>query len=496
MNGKRATIAIVPRERFSHAEQTVRSILNNTKIPYDLVYVDGKTPEPIRSRVLKELEPTNPTIITSESYLSPNEARNMAANAAKTEFVVFLDNDTLVGPRWLEEMIACAEATGAAQVGPLQFIGQFTQQTIHIAGGFFHEVDEQGRKVLYDEQRLFEAKLKTIMEPLRRLPCDYIEFHCMLLKRDVLEHIGGLDEHMRNVHEHIDLALELRRRNQKIFFEPKALATYIPPQNVAWFDLPYFEIRWCEEWAIPSVNHFRQKWGYDRMGYLGETDSANMVDDTIVKFVRGHRGSVVGNQVSAKGIDASSDLTQGELELMVSAFLTVERNLFDLVETHVEHKTSSNLKNLTAEEIFRRIDSRRMDFMQGQASLAFSPAPNPHTRVPCLILLRDLSEVDRDSLLNHAFLTLKKYDNTYDCWFAISLPAGNTPSRVRQFAEKVGACNTTPRPSHEICVNRLNRNSHRLHLLNAGQIMTEVAFSKLALGQLSTSMVFPDLVID
>lgn len=496
VNGKRATVAIIPRERFSHTNKTIRSVLSNTQISYDLIFVDGKTPEPIRTRVLKDLEPANATIITSDSYLSPNEARNLAANAAKTEFIVFLDNDTLVGPRWLEELIACADETGAAQVGPLQFIGNFQRQTIHIAGGLLHEVNENGRKVLYDEQRLFETKLKTVREPLRRLHCDYIEFHCMLLKRDVLENIGGLDEQMRSVHEHIDLALELRRTNQKIFFEPKALATYIPPQEIPCFDLPYFEIRWCEEWAGPSVDHFRQKWGYDRMGYIGEQESENLVDDTIVKFVRGHRGSVVGNQFSADEIDTKSDLTQGELELIVSAFLTIERNRFDIVENTGEQKTGFALKNLTAEEIFQRVDSRLMEFMQGKASFDLYPAPNPYTRVPCLILLQDLSDLDLGSLVEHAFLTLKKNDNTYDCWFAVSLQSGNTPGSVRAFAERIGARLDARGHGNEICINRLNSNSHRMHLLNAGQILTEIAFSRLGVGQHSTSMVLPDLVAD
>jgi hypothetical protein len=491
---KRATVAIVPRERFSHTEKTIRSVLENTQISYDLIFVDGKTPEPIRTRVLKVLEPANPTIIRSDSYLSPNEARNLAATAAKTEFVVFLDNDTLVGPRWLEELIACADETGAAQVGPLQFIGNFQRQTIHIAGGFLHEVNENGRIVLYDEQRLFETKLKAIREPLRRLHCDYIEFHCMLLKRDVLENIGGLDEHMRSVHEHIDLALELRRTNQKIFFEPKALATYIPPQEIPWFDLPYFEIRWCEEWAVPSVDHFRQKWGYDRMGYIGEQESENLLDDTIVKFVRGHRGSVVGNRFSADEIDTKSDLTQKELELIVSAFLTVERNRFDIVEDTGEQKTAFAFNNLTAEEIFQRVDSRLMEFMQGKASFVLYPAPNPYTRVPCLIMLQDLSELDLGSLVEQAFLTLKKNDNNYDCWFAVSLHSGNTPSSVREFAERIGARLDTRGHGNEIFVNRLNSNTHRLHILNAGQILTEeVAFSRLAVSRHATSMVVPDL---
>jgi hypothetical protein len=496
MNGKgkkRATVAIVPRERFGHTDKTICSVLENTRIEYDLIVVDGKTPVQIRDRFQRDLEQAHATIIRSDSYITPNEARNLAANAVKTEYVVFLDNDTLVGPRWLEELIACADETGAAQVGPLQFIGDFQRQTIHIAGGFLHEVNENGRKVLYDEQRLFEAKLKKVREPLRRLQCDYIEFHCMLLKRDVLESIGGLDEQMRSVHEHIDLALELRRKDQNIYLEPKALATYIPPQEVPWFDLPYFEIRWCEEWAVPSVEHFRQKWGYDRMGYIGEPKSLDLVEDTIVKFVRGHRGSVVGTQVKADEIDTKHDLTQGELELIVSAFLTVERNTFDIVGNAREQKATLTLKNRTAEEIFRHVDSRLVEFMQGNTSFDIYPAPNPHTRVPCLIQLQDLSDLDLGFLIEHAFLTLKKNDSTYDCWFAVSLHAGNTTGSVREFAERIGARIDTRGRSNPIYLNTLNNNSHRLHLLNAGQILTEIAFSRLAVGQYATSMVLPDL---
>ena len=493
MNGKRATVAIIPRERFGHTDKTIRSVLDNTQIEYDLIFVDGKTPEPISKCILKDLEPANATILRSESYLSPNEARNLAANAAKTEFVVFLDNDTLVGPRWLEQLIACADETGAAQVGPLQFIGNFQQQTIHIAGGLLHEVNENGRKVLYDEQRLFEAKLKTIRAPLRRLQCDYIEFHCMLLKRDVLESIGGLDEQMRSVHEHIDLALELRRRGQNIYFEPKALATYIPPQEVLWFDLPYFEIRWCEEWAVPSVEHFRRKWGYDRMGYIGEKESVDLIDDTIIKFVRGHRGSVVGTQIHADEIGTKSDLTQGELELIVSAFLTVDRNRFDIVGNTSEQQATLTLKNRTAEEIFRHVDSRLMEFMQGDASFAIYPAPSPHTRVPCLIQLQGISHLDLSSMVEHAFLTLKKNDSSYDCWFAVSLHSGNTTISVREFAERIGARLDTGRHGNAIYLGNLKNPSHRLHLLNAGQILTEIAFSRLAVGKYATSMVLPDL---
>ncbi len=493
MSRKRATVAIVPRERFSHTEKTIQSVLENTHIDYDLIFVDGKTPDSLADRVLAALEPAKATIIRSDSYISPNAARNLAANAANTEYVIFLDNDTLVGPRWLEALLECADETGAAQVGPLQFIGDFHQQTIHIAGGLLHDYNENGRKVLHDEQRLFEAKLKSVKEPLRRLQCDYIEFHCMLLRRDFLESIGGLDEQLRSVHEHIDLGLELRRKNQSVYFEPKALATYVPPQVVPWFDLPYFEIRWCEEWTVPSVEHFRQKWGYDRLGYAGDKESADLTEDTIVKFVRGHRGSIVGTRIRADELDIKADPDQGEFELIVSAFLTVERTKFDLRLNKPEQPAVLALNNSTAEEVFRYFDSQLAEFLQGDSGFDLYPAPGSHSRAPCLVRLQGVSHPGLARLAEHAFLVLKREDGTYDCWFAVSLSAGNTTGSLKVFAEQVGAQLTTCATSGGISLNSPDGNSHRLHLLNTGQIMTESAFLRLDAVQNATSMAILDL---
>jgi glycosyltransferase involved in cell wall biosynthesis len=495
MSGNRVTVAIVPRERFSHVDKTIRSVLENTHIDYDLIYVDGKTPEQINDRILGDLEQAQATIVRSDSYISPNVARNLAANASKTEYVVFLDNDTLVGPRWLDALVECADETGAAQVGPLQFIGDFRQQTIHIAGGLLHERNENGRHILYDEQKLFEAKLKSVKEPLQRSQCDYIEFHCMLLRRDFLESIGGLDEQLLSVHEHIDLGLELRRKNRSAYFEPKALATYIPPQEVPWFDLPYFEIRWCEEWTTPSVEHFRKKWGYDRLGYAGEEQSPDLTEDTIVRFARGHRGSVGGTRVSADEIDIKPVPARGELELIVSAFLTVERNRFSVAINMGGQHQALALNNLTAEDVFRNFDSRMAEFIQGDVSFDIYPAPDPHSRAPCLILLQDLSLENLAPLAEHAFLVLKSKEDTYDCWFAVFLSVGNTTGSVKQFAERVGTRPETLGNGNAICLNGLNGGSHRLHLLNTGQILTEKAFSRLEVDQYKTSIDIPDLVV-
>ena len=94
---KLATIAYVPRERFSATQSSLESILEHTKYPHDFVCVDGGSPEPVRQYLEDAANRNNFTLVRSDSYLSPNEARNIALQHVKTRYVVFVDNDVNVG---------------------------------------------------------------------------------------------------------------------------------------------------------------------------------------------------------------------------------------------------------------------------------------------------------------------------------------------------------------------------------------------------------------
>jgi glycosyltransferase involved in cell wall biosynthesis len=488
MSEARATVAIIPRERFSHTHNTLQSVLKNTNINYDLIYVDGKTPDPVNERIIHDLEQADAIILKTESYITPNQARNLALKAAKTEYIVFIDNDVLVGPRWLEALVNCADETGATQVGPLQFIGDFKQQTIHIAGGYLHDRIENNQKVLYDEQKLFEAKLKSLEGPLQRTACDYIEYHCMLIRRDFLEDIDGLDEQLLSVHEHIDLGLELRRQNKSVYFEPKALATYVPPRVSPWYDLPYFEIRWSEEWTLPSVKHFREKWDYDRLGYAGEDESSNLIDDTIVKFVRGHRGSVAGTHVDADSLDLKDGLSAAELELIVTAFLTVERTQFDVQLNGDRQSILPAFNKGSAAELFQYFDDLVNQITLKEIDLDIYPLAANHAKDPCLIRVQQLSYRDMLNLAEHAFLVLKMRNDSYECWFAVSLSGGSTPAETEEFAARVGAQLADTVSNRAISINTQGSASLRLEQLNSGQILTETAFTALRLQACTSSM--------
>lgn len=52
-------------------------------------------------------------IIRTDYYLSPNHARNIGLSDVDTKYLVFVDNDVIFFPGWLQALVTCAEETNA-----------------------------------------------------------------------------------------------------------------------------------------------------------------------------------------------------------------------------------------------------------------------------------------------------------------------------------------------------------------------------------------------
>src|SRR6266571_835257 len=202
------TIVVVPRERFSVTRRALEALYASTPRPFRLVYVDGGSPARIRR------------------YLAA-EARNIGLRRVRTRYVVFIDNDAIPAPGWLERMVECAEETGAWVVGPLYLVGEPDRQEIHMAAGDAGiEERPEGRR-FFERHRFTGKRLDEVREHLARTPCGQVEFHCMLVRATAFERLGPLDEAMMNMAERSDLCLLVWRAGGEVYFEPTATVTYI-----------------------------------------------------------------------------------------------------------------------------------------------------------------------------------------------------------------------------------------------------------------------------
>lgn len=253
------TIVVVPREQFSKARQSLESIFAHTKPAHELIYIDGKSPGYLRRYLERQAVDRGFRLIREERYLTGNQARNLALAHIKTKYAVFVDNDVIMSPGWLEPLIECAEDTGCWIVGPVYCAGDLRNPVIHTLGAE-HGIDEVQGNRRWRERHLFCGQpLNAVASQLHRRPIDLLEFHCLLTRTDVLAQLGPFDPALLSYFDHNDFCLTVRNAGGSIYSEPRSVVTYLPPPPLAVSDVPYFMLRWSGRWINASVAHFARK---------------------------------------------------------------------------------------------------------------------------------------------------------------------------------------------------------------------------------------------
>ncbi|MDJ0674325.1 MAG: glycosyltransferase [Calothrix sp. MO_167.B42] len=269
MQEPQVTIVVVPRERFSCTQRSLESIYQYTDIPFKLIYVDGNSPTKVKKYLATQAQEKNFQLIRTYYYLSPNHARNIGLSQVDTKYLVFVDNDVIFSPGWLQALVKCAEETGATVVGPLMCEKEPIHQRVHFAGGESHIVtDIHGRRHLREKMYKQGHQVAELRPHLQRMETELAEFHCVLVRREIFEQIGMLDEKMLNTKEHLDFCMTVAAAGGKIYFEPDALVTYVPGPPLELTDIHFFMLRWSDAWTLESLKHIREKWNLSEDGYF------------------------------------------------------------------------------------------------------------------------------------------------------------------------------------------------------------------------------------
>lgn len=266
------TIIVAPRERFSYTIESLESIYKHTQIAFQLVYVDGGSPAHIQRYLEQQSSQKNFQLLRTDYYLSPNRARNLGLAQIKTKYVVFIDNDVVVTAGWLEQLVACAEQTGATVVSPLICQGTPVHQEVHCAGGESGVVQEiKGETV---RRRIIEKiykqgrRVTDIRNQLQRQKTGLAEFHCMMVRSEIFEQVGLLDEGLLNTKEHVDFCMLVEQAGGTVYLEPTSIVTYVPGPPLELTDIPFYMLRWSDAWELASLQRLRDKWNLTEDEYF------------------------------------------------------------------------------------------------------------------------------------------------------------------------------------------------------------------------------------
>lgn len=311
----RVTLVMTVRERHRLTLMAIESILGNTAVPLRLVFAHGGIPGWLGA-ALAALERAGRLAVRHFPGLHwPQQLRRAVAGEIDTEYVVFIDNDVLVSSEWLERLVECADQTGAGSVGPLYLWGDgMSPPRVHMAGGMLHEAPGEGGRHLEEEHRHINADPARLA--LRRGPCDYVEFHCMLVRTELARRDGVLDDAIACVHEHIHVALSLRALGHATWLEPAAQVNYLAYAPQVLEDLALLRQRWNAEATEASIAAFCRRWDV-------------LPDDRSFGGVRGYvrelRAKNDPVRPDARVADHDAPLARGELPQGVAQLLELAR---------------------------------------------------------------------------------------------------------------------------------------------------------------------------
>ncbi len=142
---------------------------------------------------------------------------NRAALLSTADYVVFLNNDTLVRPGWLEELVRTAEADPRTGVVGAKLV--YPDGSLQEAGGLVWR-DATG----WNYGRGGRAD-DPAYEYVRDV--DYCSGAALLVRRSVFEQLGGFDERFAPAYyEDADLCFAARRAGFRVVYQPRAVVVH------------------------------------------------------------------------------------------------------------------------------------------------------------------------------------------------------------------------------------------------------------------------------
>ena len=259
-----ATVVVVCRDRWSLAAETLHVLLARTNARHPVVVVDARAPRAIGAAFDRLAAVGRIGVARRPRFLSGNEARNVGAAGARTEWIAFVENDVVPSDGWLDALLAVGERCGAASTYPAFLEPAQPVPLVHGLGADLELGGPDGRRILREEQHDLGRRWPDVVDHLEPVARIQGEPHALVVRREFLDAMGGFDEELLGWFDHTDVALHHLRLGGESWLVPEVTCLYRQPPPVALVDLPSFSLRWGRDWFERSLQHLCTTWGLDQ----------------------------------------------------------------------------------------------------------------------------------------------------------------------------------------------------------------------------------------
>ncbi|PLR78239.1 glycosyl transferase [Bacillus sp. V3-13] len=242
------SIIILTYNNLEYTKQCLDSIRRYTeKNTYEIVIVDNHSTDGTREWLQQQLDIK---LILNEQNLGFPKGCNQGIELSEGDNILLLNNDVIVTENWLDNLVKCLysdKAIGA--VGPVTNSAAY-YTAIQVPYLNINEMHEFARDYNKSNSNLWEERLKLIG-------------YCMLIKKEVVEKIGLLDEQFTPGNfEDDDYSIRIRKAGYKLILSKDTFIHH------------YGSVSWREDANLYSKllsdneRKFKAKWGTSSQSYI------------------------------------------------------------------------------------------------------------------------------------------------------------------------------------------------------------------------------------
>jgi len=181
--GKSVSIIILTYNGVEYTKQFYDSLIESTDLNYELIIIDNSSTDGTKEYIQSiSLNNKNVKAIFNDDNLGFPVAVNQGIQTTQSKYILIANNDIILTKGWLKRLIQVAES----------------DRRIGIVGPISNEVsgvqkDKEAKYKTIEEMHLYADSIKE-KNKNKTFHFPRVAFLCTLIKRDVINNIGGLDE--------------------------------------------------------------------------------------------------------------------------------------------------------------------------------------------------------------------------------------------------------------------------------------------------------------
>jgi GT2 family glycosyltransferase len=217
------SIVIVSYNVANYLKECIRSIKRETICNYEIIVIDNNS-EGHTVELLRTQHP-DVTLIRNDLNLGFAKANNQGFKIANGRYVFMLNPDTLILNGAVDKLIQFLdEHPEIGACGPKNLNPDLTlQHNCHHFPSLTLEIFKFLQlKRFFPKNRLFGREHMSYWDYGNIRAVDWITGCSLMIRKDVLDRIGGLDENYFLYSEECDFCYQMKQQGKKIFYFPQA----------------------------------------------------------------------------------------------------------------------------------------------------------------------------------------------------------------------------------------------------------------------------------